>query len=297
MLQQTRVATVIPYFERWVDRFEDFEVLAEAEETEVLSYWQGLGYYSRARNLHKLSQIIRDQGIPGELQEWLKLPGIGPYTAAAIASISQNVPASVVDGNVVRVLSRLSADERCWKSSGEAVKGFAGLAEEFLDRENPGRHNEAVMEMGATICTPKSPMCTICPLLNVCHAARKGLAAELPRIRKSKKVERTVDRIWVRRENQVLLKEISKSAKRLAGMVELPSTEDFEVNLSTSGHLIAKKKRGIGNEVITERIHSAEAALLDKIPKGLVWANLDSLQSLPISGPHRRWIEELLADQ
>ena len=227
MLQQTRVATVLPYFERWMEAFPDFAALAAAEEKEVLSLWQGLGYYSRARNLHKLARLVTEEGVPSDAKGWKALPGVGDYTAAAVASIAEGVSVAVVDGNVVRVLARLSADERRWGSSGEAVRGYAPMAAAFLDPRDPGLHNEALMELGALVCLPRSPLCTVCPLVGRCGAAARGLADSLPRVAKSKKTERTVRRAWAVEGGSVLLRETPDGSKRLAGLLELPALEDL----------------------------------------------------------------------
>ena len=139
MLQQTQVKTVIPYFERWMQQFSDFDSLASAPGAAVLKRWEGLGYYSRARNLHKLAKIyVTLSPKPETAVDWQALPGIGPYTAAAISSIAQGYPAAVVDGNVVRILARLSGDCRAFKSNGDAVAAFRQLADDLLNTETPG---------------------------------------------------------------------------------------------------------------------------------------------------------------
>ena len=293
MLQQTRVSTVVPYFEKWMARFPDFENLAAAKEDEVLGLWQGLGYYSRARNLHKLARRIAEDGIPDEVEGWLALPGIGPYSASAIASIAQGCVTAVVDGNVVRVLARLTASGQTWKSSGDAVKGFAAVADEFLDRENPGSHNEAVMELGALVCLPRSPLCTVCPLVSHCRAASLGVAGELPRIVKPGKVEKFVQRAWVVADGKILLQEIPSTARRLAGMWELPLLADISHRFQAVDKPFATRRRGIGNEVITELIFRIPVDAGEPVGSGLQWVPLDSLDEVALSGPHRRWIGEL----
>ncbi|MGE9289600.1 MAG: A/G-specific adenine glycosylase [Puniceicoccales bacterium] len=293
MLQQTRVSTVLPYFEKWLAAFPGFVELAAAQESEVLGLWQGLGYYSRARNLHKLAKRIVEEGTPCDVEGWRKLPGIGGYTAAAITSIAQGLPEAVVDGNVVRVLARLTADETVWKASGEAVKAMGPLAEDFLDRENPGRHNEAMMELGAMVCLPRSPLCTVCPVVQYCRGAAGGIAGELPNILKAKKTEKTVRRAWAIRGDEVLLREIPSTAKRLAGMLELPSLEDLPSSWKPDREPLVKRKRGIGNESITEWFHRVVQP--GRLPAGseLRWVPLNRLDAEPLSGPHRRWIGEL----
>ncbi len=293
MLQQTRVATVIPYFERWLAAFPDFASLARAGEPEVMRLWQGLGYYSRARNLHKLAQRVIGEGVPNDFAGWLALPGVGGYTAAAISSIAQGLPEAVVDGNVVRVLARLMADGTTWKTAGEAVKAFKLPAWEFLDRENPSGHNEAIMELGALICLPRAPLCTICPLARHCQGARSGIAAGLPRIEKARKIEKTVRRAWIVRGKKILLQEIPVGAKRLGGMLELPLVEDLPSEAKPDPEPFAKRKRGIGNESITEWIHRVPLSGDVSPHPNLRWVSLNSLEAESLSGPHRRWIGEL----
>ena len=172
ILQQTRVSQGLDYFNRFVERWPSVADLAEATEEEVLKLWQGLGYYSRARNLHKCAQeVVRLHGgeLPADFQQLLKLPGIGPYTAAAIASIAFGLPHAVVDGNVYRVLSRLF-DIATPINTDEGVKTFATLADDLLDREHPGLHNQAMMELGALQCVPSHPDCHSCPLQAHCLA-------------------------------------------------------------------------------------------------------------------------------
>ena len=182
ILQQTRVNQGLNYFNCFVERWPTLRDLAEATEEEVLKQWQGLGYYSRARNLHKCAkEVVRlyNGTLPGDYQKLVKLPGIGPYTAAAIASIAFGLPHSVVDGNVYRVLSRLY-DIDLPINSDEGIKTFAAVANELLDRSNPGRHNQAMMELGALQCVPQNPDCLNCPLLSHCLAFEHGTVEQRP---------------------------------------------------------------------------------------------------------------------
>ena len=182
ILQQTRVNQGLEYFNRFVERWPSIKDLAEASEEEVLKLWQGLGYYSRARNLHKCAkEVVRlyDGVLPADYTSLVKLPGIGPYTAAAIASIAFGLSHAVVDGNVYRVLSRLY-DIDIPINVDEGVKVFAKLADELLDRKNPGRHNQALMELGALQCVPKNPDCISCPLRPYCLAFGHGTVDERP---------------------------------------------------------------------------------------------------------------------
>ena len=170
------------YFLRFVKRFPDVYSLAEAEEDEVLKYWQGLGYYSRARNLHQAAKdiVLKFSGVfPKAYKDILALKGIGEYTAAAICSISYNQPYAVVDGNVFRVLSRLFAVDMPI-DTGKGKKYFTEIANEILNPEIPGIHNQAVMEFGALQCTPQSPDCSVCPLLEKCRAFSVGHVSQYP---------------------------------------------------------------------------------------------------------------------
>jgi A/G-specific adenine glycosylase len=182
IMQQTRVAQGTPYYNRFIEKFPSVDMLASAEEQEILKLWQGLGYYSRARNLHHAAkQVVADHGgkFPTEYEDILKLKGIGEYTASAIASIAFNKPHPVVDGNVYRVLSRLYAIDTPVNAPGAAAI-FREKAEVLLDRNNPGKFNEAMMELGALVCTPKNPGCTSCPLNKECLAYETGKQEELP---------------------------------------------------------------------------------------------------------------------
>lgn len=178
ILQQTRVAQGYHYFIRFIERFPDVQSLADAEEDEVLKLWQGLGYYSRARNLHAAAKSM--QGVfPKTYPEVLALKGVGAYTAAAICSFAYQMPYAVVDGNVYRVLARyLGVDTPIDSTAGQRL--FAALAAEMLDPAHPAIHNQAIMDFGAIQCTPVSPRCTLCPLADSCTAFLKGSVAQLP---------------------------------------------------------------------------------------------------------------------
>lgn len=190
ILQQTRVMQGMDYYHRFLERFPDIRSLALAEEAEVLKVWEGLGYYSRARNMHAAAKKIHSEleGIfPETYSDILDLKGVGPYTAAAVSSIAFNEPRAVVDGNVHRVLSRLFGIEEPANgySTGSRI---ARKASELLDHEDPGMHNQAVMELGALVCTPASPLCPACPLRDDCVAFALNRTGELPL--KTKKIIR-----------------------------------------------------------------------------------------------------------
>ena len=192
MLQQTRIAAVLPYYERFLARFPNVAALARARETEVLKFWAGLGYYSRARNLHRAAkEIMREHGgeFPMAREKALSLPGIGAYTAAAILSIAYDAPLAAVDGNIARVLARVFAVRgdlrapRTWKRLGQ-------IAEQLLPADAPGDWNQALMELGETVCAPRSPNCPACPIARNCAAHALGIAHRLPAVRKKRATER-----------------------------------------------------------------------------------------------------------
>lgn len=208
ILQQTRVNQGYDYFVRFTSQLPDVRSLATADEQDVLKLWQGLGYYSRARNLHYAAKDIQDRfggEFPTEYKDVLSLKGVGEYTAAAIVSFAYNMPYATVDGNVYRVLSRLYAiDEPI--DSGKGKKLFAQLAQELLNKEDPGIHNQAMMEFGALQCVPVNPVCGDCPLSGHCLAYASGIVKELP-VKQGKTVvkERYFNYLDIRYKNNIYL--------------------------------------------------------------------------------------------
>jgi A/G-specific adenine glycosylase len=182
ILQQTRVAQGLPYYQRFIARFPNLKSLAKATEDELLQVWKGLGYYSRARNLHFTASYIKNElngHFPDSYRELIRLKGIGPYTAAAIASFAFDEPRAVVDGNVIRVLARVfGIDEAFDKSQGK--KAFQQAADDQLATKNPAGYNQAIMDFGATVCTPAQPKCSKCPFTSSCFAFRNNQIQELP---------------------------------------------------------------------------------------------------------------------
>ena len=221
MLQQTRVTAAIPYFERFMARFPDYRALATATEEDVLRYWAGLGYYYRARNMQKAAQTMCELGaFPREHDGILALAGVGDYTAAAVASIALDLPHAVLDGNVARVVSRLltTNDRKQWKEG----------AEKLLDRTRPGDFNQAMMELGATLCSPKNPQCLLCPVAKMCAARGAGVQQEFPaRTEKAKnqEIERAV--FWIERRGKVLAWQRPANARLMPGFWELPEKEQL----------------------------------------------------------------------
>ena len=290
MLQQTRVATVLPYYADWMVRFPGFQELADAEEEAVLKAWEGLGYYSRARNLHKLAKVVAGlDEIPRERKSWLKFPGIGPYTSAAITSITFGEPEAVVDGNVVRILARILGEGREFSSSGQAVKAFGETAAAFLCRKDPGNHNQAMMELGATVCLPKNPMCLLCPAQGFCMARSTGDPEAFPDILRKGMQKVVVERALVIEDGKIALYRHPDDSSRLAGLYEIPELKVFD---REKGALAMVRKRTIGRQAMEERFYSLQGNV--RLPEGCLWAGQAELESLPLSGPHKTWIPALL---
>jgi A/G-specific adenine glycosylase len=298
MLQQTQVKTVLPYFARWLQALPDFRALAAADEACVLKLWEGLGYYSRARNLHRLAKAIVARGEYARTPaEWQELPGVGPYTAAAITSIAFDAPAACVDGNVVRILARLTADDTEFRDSATAAKAFAPLADALIAASStPGDHNQAMMELGATVCFRQKPLCLTCPVRAFCAAARAGEPEAFPKLEPKQMEQRAVTRVWCERDGALLLHRAAADARRFANMHELPTAEHAGLDQRRvgRGELLAKKRRGITRFQITETIHVA-AAPRKKLSAELVWVPFGQLDAITLSGPHRRWVTEILA--
>jgi A/G-specific adenine glycosylase len=298
MLQQTQVATVLPYFGRWMAALPDFESLAAAPESAVLRLWEGLGYYSRARNLHRLAKEVARGPLPEEAAAWQELPGVGPYTAAAIASIAFGRAQACVDGNVVRILARLTSDASPHRDSASASRAFAPLAQELVNPAAPGDHNQAMMELGATICLRRDPLCMACPVRPLCAAAAAGNPEDYPRLEKKKTERRSVVRVWCERSGSLLLHRNPPGARRLADLHELPTAEQAGIDSvrASRGRLVARKSRAITRYRIIESIHAARLPR-GRLRTGLVWIRLKDLDSVALSGPHRRWTAEVLSSR
>jgi A/G-specific adenine glycosylase len=301
MLQQTQVKTVLPYFVRWLAELPDFAALSAASEDRVLKLWEGLGYYSRARNLHKLAHAIAALPKPPRTPEsWRELPGVGPYTAAAITSIAFGAPAACVDGNVVRILARLTADDTEFRDSASASKYFARLASDLIVSAMPGDHNQAMMELGATVCHRQNPLCTACPVLSFCAAARSGEPGRFPRLAPKKIEQQRVIRVWCERDGQLLLHRAHAGARRLATQHELPRANDLGLGESDfQKHTpLAVRRRTITRYAITETIFRAQISKKQLTETSnnseLTWVPLAKLDAITLSGPHRRWVKEIL---
>ncbi len=224
MLQQTRVDTVIPYFERWMQRFPDINTLASANEQDVLMLWEGLGYYSRARNLHKAAKLIADvyQGeIPDQPSQLRLLPGIGAYTAGAIASIAFNLPVWTMDGNIRRVIARIMNIQTLLASPAfEAACQHA--LEDLLPMDQAGDFNQALMDLGASICLPKNPHCSLCPIKAHCLAEQAGTQNELPRRKTKAAIPHHIVTAGIIQKNGNVLLCQRPEGSMLAGLWEFP---------------------------------------------------------------------------
>ena len=236
MLQQTRVGTVIDYYRRWMKSFPSWRSLARAPQSDVLKAWEGLGYYSRARNLHASAKIVCDDFNLVFSSDWrnraenfqgletflCSFPGIGKYTAAAIASLAFNEDAAVVDGNVIRVLSRLFAFGGDGKSTA-GKKKIQAFADDLLVKGRSGEFNEAMMELGALICLPRNPNCADCPMQKVCTAFAKGAVEKYPKLKKKKKVPHIIvgAAVTVNCKGEVLVAQ-RKQNDMLGGLWEFP---------------------------------------------------------------------------
>ncbi|GGM29744.1 A/G-specific adenine glycosylase [Paraliobacillus quinghaiensis] len=233
MLQQTKVDTVIPYFQRFISKFPTVEKLAYADEQEVLKAWEGLGYYSRARNLqHAVREVAEAYNgkVPDNPEQLAALKGVGPYTKGAILSIAYDIPEPAVDGNVMRVLSRvLRIEEDIAKPRSRRI--FEAAVQALISHENPSSFNQGLMELGALICTPKSPSCMLCPVQTHCKAFRDGVETELPIKSKAKKQKRIGYYAFaIENDNNEYLIEQRPDTGLLASMWQFPMVEKHEVD-------------------------------------------------------------------
>ena len=300
MLQQTQIKTALPYFERWMTALPDFTALAAASEARVLKLWEGLGYYSRARNLRRLAQTLNALPAPPTTPEaWRELPGVGPYTAAAITSVAFGARAACIDGNVVRVLARLIADPTAFRDSATAARHFTPLADALLPSADPGTHNQAMMELGALVCRRHDPGCATCPVRRFCAAARLKSPEDYPRLARKKIHQHAVTRAWCENRGRLLLQRAASGARRLADQHELPAPADLGLDDAAvrAGPLLARKRRGITNHQITESIHAVRLTAAQRhrltANTALRWVPWAELDLITLSGPHRRWIAEI----
>jgi A/G-specific adenine glycosylase len=308
MLQQTQVATVIPYFNRFVERFPTLADLAAADEQDVLRAWQGLGYYSRARNLLAAARAIVEQHggeLPRERDELLKLPGVGRYTAGAVASIAFDRRAPILDGNVARVLCRVdrietdprerATQELLWRR-----------AEEILPRKRVGAFNTALMELGATVCIPRSPQCLICPVRRHCEASTAGVQEKIPAPRKAKPTPLLRRATFCIRRGDRFLLEQRPARGRWAGMWQFVTVpvDDGAVPAALCQRLPVRtaepRPLGAVTHGLTHRryhfdVFACEATGADQPGDGppRAWATLEGLSEYPLPRPHVKVAEML----
>lgn len=279
MLQQTRVSAVIPYYHGFLERFPSVEALASANEQELLAAWAGLGYYSRARNLQAAAKLIQEHGrFPDEYEHIRELPGIGDYTAAAVSSIAFGLPRAALDGNVMRVLSRVLADAGDIGSPATRFRLQAGAAE-LLDRERPGEFNQAMMELGATVCLSKQPRCLLCPVAEYCEARRTGRQPEFP-VKRKRGISNVVAKelLIVTKPGGVLFWKRPPTSRRLAGFWELPEPAQLpearvEKTIGHFQHTIVST---------TYCFHVMEASIRTT-PNGFYYLSTKLLHEVPLS--------------
>ena len=273
MLQQTRVEAVLPYYANFVERFPDVASLAAAPESEVLALWSGLGYYSRARNMLRAARQISATGqFPKDYAGLRALPGVGDYTAAAIASIAFDLPFAAVDGNVLRVVARLFNDEGDIGSP-LTRRRFQALAQDALDtmlaRRHPGEFNQAMMELGATICLPRNPRCESCPVSAMCGARATGRSTELPiKLKRQESRSETISVAVVSRGDRVLLRQRPADASRMPGFWELPNAADLP-------SLSALRHHGAFRHTIVNTVFEVQVVtgMLRRAPAGAKWTH------------------------
>jgi A/G-specific adenine glycosylase len=312
MLQQTTVKGALPYYDAFLRRFPSLQALAEEPEDEVLAAWSGLGYYHRARNLHRGAQHVAERHgarFPKTLEAALAIPGVGLYSASAILSIAYDEPLPVVDGNVRRVLARLFA------LSGPEYRRegpFYNLAEQLLDREHPGDWNQALMELGATLCTPKKPACPACPLRERCRALAEDRVDEIPEARARRApVNVTVAAALVEREGHILLAR-RPDGRLLGRMWEVPQTplearepldvarelEDRYGLRIVPGPLVVRARHAITHRRITlEGYRSHLVSPVPSDPERFRWVAPDELGALAVSSMTRKLLRGLDSPQ
>lgn len=313
LLQRTRVASGKPYYERFLDRFPDVASLAAAPETEVLRAWEGLGYYRRARYLHAAAKaIVRDHGgrVPSDAATLATLPGIGPYTAGAVASIAFGEAVPAVDANATRVLSRLFRVETDVSTQAGRAQ-ISEIASEVVPKERPGPFNQALMELGSTVCVPRRPLCSRCPFADVCLAHRSGVQARLPRSRPLRRPRiAAVAFAYIHARGRTLLVRRSDSAL-LGGLWALPGGE-VESRRGRAAELkrLIAEQTGLDVEVHEEVAPVSQTfshrrwsgGVLRCVPRGRIdgsptarWVRDAEVAQLPLVPSHRKILANLRA--
>ncbi|MFC7440736.1 A/G-specific adenine glycosylase [Laceyella putida] len=308
MLQQTRVDTVIPYFQRFIEQFPTLDDLAQAPEEQVIKAWEGLGYYSRVKNLHAaVKEVSAKYGsqVPDDLETISKLKGVGPYTAGAILSIAFNKKAPAVDGNVMRVFSRLFAltDDIALAST---RKKMEHIALQVIPNNVPGDFNQALMELGALICTPSSPQCLFCPLRSVCNAYAEGIEEELPRKKKAKPPKQMkMVMLWLSQGQRALI-EKRPDEGLLAGMWGLPTIQVAEEESMQEAHLFCDKNglnvtnikvAGKFEHIFSHQhwkvtvIQGEVSEWASPLPSSWSWMTADQVNEKPFSNVYRKALQ------
>ncbi|GEN31312.1 A/G-specific adenine glycosylase [Cerasibacillus quisquiliarum] len=307
MLQQTQVDTVIPYFQRFIEQFPTPKALAEADEQDVLKAWEGLGYYSRARNLHTAVKdvVIRYNGrVPNDGKQLLTLKGIGPYTRGAIMSIAFNEPYPAVDGNVMRVFSRVLKIEDDIAQA-KTRRLFEKVVGKIISKENPSAFNQGIMDLGATICTPKSPQCLLCPVQSHCRAYAEGIEQWLPVKSKAKKKKRiSYISLLIQDEHGQIMIEKRPNEGLLANLWQFPMIPIKEVCLKHLPkyvyekygiHIRLENKQGELRHVFTHLIWDIEifqAKTTDKVENDrLKQVSQEALADYPFPVPHQKMMQ------
>jgi A/G-specific adenine glycosylase len=285
MLQQTQVATVIDYYHRWLKRFPDFNSLAAADESDVLHAWQGLGYYARARNLHRAARTVAEEHggeLPNDLAAISALPGIGRYTAGAVATFAFDRSTPIVDANIARVLARLvNLQEAIDTTRGAEV--LWQTAEALLPKEHGRIHNSALMELGALICTPRAPQCLICPIREHCRAeSPESLPRKKPR---AKTVALAEDCAWIVRDGKLLLEQ--QTGPRWRGLWKLPQLP----KVTPQSRLLLAFDYPFTNHRVTLSVYRAAAPTGESANQR--WVLLTEIDKIGLAAPHRRAIKRL----
>jgi A/G-specific adenine glycosylase len=292
MLQQTQVKTVLPHFERFLARFPTVQALAAAADEEVRAAWSGLGYYRRARSLHASARaLIDDHGgrVPGDMTRLRELPGVGSYTAAALASIVHDVPAAVVDGNVIRVLARVLGI-RDDVTRADVRRRIDDAAQLLLNPATPGNWNQAMMELGALVCTPKTPRCGVCPWKNHCTANAAGNAEDLPLKPAPRATRKQVRAVGVLRRGDRVLLVRRRDPKLLDGTWELPGL-DLEPGMPPAPELARALTSALGRDVlVTSELARVQHAITHR--RITVQAFAAACDPLPrAQRDHRAWVD------
>ena len=282
MLQQTRAAAVAPYYHRFLERFPTVEALAAAEEPEVLALWSGLGYYSRARNLLRAARQIAARGaFPRHYDDLRQLAGTGDYTAAAVASIAFAEPRAVLDGNVMRVVARMENDAGD-TGTPKTRERFRAVAESWLDRRQPGMFNQALMELGATVCLPRRPLCPKCPLHGQCQARQQGTVDQLPVKLGAARPERIAAvLLLVRRGRRILLRQRPSTERRMPGFWDLPAPEHLPG--VSPGAAIGQFRHSVTHHRYTFTVRTSSAP--KRLPAGSLfrWLEPTEAERIPLS--------------